>query len=110
NHSAFRLTKFQVARFLFFFRPNTPFGIRGVSTPRSFAIGACLVNAVVAMGRRNTQHGPNLQRKQRLTPLARVRSTGTLPWLGFDRVQPNRSALPGKHCRINALDGVASTV
>jgi len=34
---------------------------------------------------------------------------GTLPWLGFDRVQPNRSLLPGKHCRINALDGVAST-
>jgi len=25
--------------------------------------------------------------------LARVRSSGTLPWLGFDRVQPNRSLL-----------------
>jgi hypothetical protein len=33
-----------------------------------------------------------------------------LPWLGFDRVQPNRWVLPGKHYRINALDGVASTV
>ena len=31
-------------------------------------------------------------------------------WLGFDRVQPNRSLLPGKHRRINALDGVASSV
>ncbi len=41
--------------------------------------------------------------------LARVRSAGTLPWLGFDRGQPNRSLLPRKHCRINALDGVAST-
>jgi hypothetical protein len=38
-----------------------------------------------------------------------VRSVGTLPWLGFDRVLPNRWVLPEKHCRINALDGVAST-
>jgi hypothetical protein len=30
-----------------------------------------------------------------------VRSAGTLPWLGFDRVQPNRSVLKGKYCRIN---------
>jgi len=47
--------------------------------------------------------------KTKAKSLARVRSLGTLPWLGFDRVQPNRSLLPGKHCRINALDGVAST-
>jgi hypothetical protein len=39
----------------------------------------------------------------------KVRSAGTLPWLGFDRVPPNRWVLPEKHCRINALDGVAST-
>jgi hypothetical protein len=47
--------------------------------------------------------------KTKAKSLARVRSAGTLPWLGFDRVQPNRSLLPGKYCRINALDGVAST-
>jgi hypothetical protein len=40
--------------------------------------------------------------KTKAKSLARVRSVGTLPWLGFDRVQPNRSLLPGKHCRINA--------
>jgi hypothetical protein len=33
---------------------------------------------------------------------------GTLPWLGFDRVEPNRSLLTGGHCRINTLVGVAS--
>src|SRR6266850_2357821 len=48
--------------------------------------------------------------KTKAKSLARVRSAGTLPWLGFDRGQPNRSLLPRKHCRINALDGVASTV
>jgi len=41
---------------------------------------------------------------------ASIESNGTLPWLGFDREQPNRSLLPGKQCRINALDGVASTI
>jgi hypothetical protein len=46
--------------------------------------------------------------KTKAKSLARVRSVGTLPWLGSDRVQPNRSILPRKHCRINALDGVAS--
>src|SRR6266850_7136605 len=60
----------------------------------------------------STQHSSRtrLALKTKAKPLARVRSAGTLPWLGFDRGQPNRSLLPGKHCRINALDGVASTV
>jgi hypothetical protein len=58
-----------------------------------------------------TQHSVRTQLavKTRLIPLARVRSAGTLPSLGFDRVRPNRCVLPGKHSRINALDGVAST-
>src|SRR6267142_2569539 len=34
--------------------------------------------------------------KTKAKSLARVRSAGTLPWLGFDRGQPNRSLLPGK--------------
>src|SRR6267142_3665085 len=60
----------------------------------------------------STQHSSRtrLALKTKAKSLARVRSAGTLPWLGFDRGQPNRSLLPGKHCRINALDGVASTV
>ena len=60
---------------------------------------------------RSTQHlgRTRLALKTMVKSLARVRSAGTLPWLGFDQVQPNRSLLPGKHCRINALDGVAST-
>jgi len=41
--------------------------------------------------------------------LARVRSAGTVSWPGFDRIQPQSSLLAGKHCRIYALDGVAST-
>jgi hypothetical protein len=59
----------------------------------------------------STQHSgrTRLALKTKARSLARVRSAGTLPWPGFDRVQPNRSLLPGKHCRINALDGVAST-
>jgi hypothetical protein len=59
----------------------------------------------------STQHlgRTRLALKTKAKSLARVRSAGTLPWLGFDGVQPNRSLLPGKHCRINALDGVAST-
>jgi hypothetical protein len=47
--------------------------------------------------------------KTKAKSLAKVRSAGTVPWLGFYRGPPNRSALPGKHCRINALDGVASS-
>ena len=60
----------------------------------------------------STQHSSRtrLALKTKAKSLARVRSVGTLPWPGFDREQPNRSLLPGKHCRINALDGVASTV
>src|SRR5262245_55707333 len=58
----------------------------------------------------NTQLEPNLHRKQRLRALARVRSAGTPPWLGFEGVQPNRGVHLGKHCRINPWDGVASTV
>jgi len=59
----------------------------------------------------STQHSnrTRLALKTKAKSLARVRSAGTLPWLGFDRGQPNRSLLPGKDCRINALDGVAST-
>src|SRR5712664_3562487 len=59
----------------------------------------------------STQHSSRtrLALKTKAKSLARVRSAGTLPWLGFDRGQPNRSLLPGKYCRINALDGVAST-
>jgi hypothetical protein len=59
----------------------------------------------------STQHSrrTRLALKTKAKSLARVRSAGTLPWLAFDRVQPKGSLLPGKHCRINALDGVAST-
>src|SRR5882724_9284699 len=59
----------------------------------------------------STQHSSRtrLALKTKAKSLPRVRSAGTPPWLGFDRGQPNRSLLPGKHCRINALDGVAST-
>lgn|SRR5690242_616103 len=60
----------------------------------------------------STQHSVRTQLilKTKAESLAGVRSAGTLPWLGFDRAQPNRSLLSGKHCRINSLDGVASTV
>src|SRR5260370_2448053 len=59
----------------------------------------------------STQHSSRtrLALKTKAKSLARVRSAGTLPCLGFDRGRPNRSLLPGKYCRINALDGVAST-
>jgi hypothetical protein len=50
----------------------------------------CLVNAAVSMGRRNTELEHTLYWKQKLKSLARHRPTGTLPWVGFDRVQPNR--------------------
>src|ERR1700693_283308 len=33
--------------------------------------------------------------KTKAKSLARVRSAGTRPWLGFDRVQPNGSLAPG---------------
>jgi len=43
------------------------------------------------MGRRNTQVEPDLPLKTKAKSLARVRSAGTLTWLGFDRAQPNRT-------------------
>src|SRR5208282_3838000 len=46
--------------------------------------------AVISMGRRNTKLEPSWHGKQKLNSLARVRPAGTLPWLGFHRVQPNR--------------------
>jgi hypothetical protein len=39
-----------------------------------------------------------------------VYSAGTLPWLGFERVQAKQILLTQKLSRINALDSVASTV
>jgi len=48
--------------------------------------------------------------KTKAKSLGRVRSAGTPPGLGFDQMRSNRSVLLGKHCRINALYGVASTV
>jgi hypothetical protein len=35
--------------------------------------------------------------KTKAEALIRVRSVGTLPWLGFDRAQANRSLLPKKN-------------
>ena len=60
----------------------------------------------------STQHSgrTRLALKTKAKSLAGVRSAGTLPWLGFYRVQPNRLLLLEKHCRMNSLDGVASTV
>src|SRR6266852_4261870 len=51
----------------------------------------------------STQHSArtHLALKTRAEIAREVRSVGTLPWLGFDRVQPNRSVLQGKYCRIN---------
>ena len=46
----------------------------------------------------STQHSSRTRRalKTKAKSLARVRSAGTLPWLGFDRGQPNRPLLLGK--------------
>jgi len=46
----------------------------------------------------STQHSSRtrLALKTKAKPLARVRSAGTLPWLGSDRGQPNKSFLLGK--------------
>ena len=59
----------------------------------------------------STQHlgRTRLALETKAKSLARVRSAGTLPWLGFDRVQSNKWVLSAKRGRINALDGVAST-
>jgi len=45
---------------------------------------------VVSIGRRNTKLEPTWHWKRKPKSLARVRPAGTLPWLGFDRVQPYR--------------------
>jgi hypothetical protein len=37
----------------------------------------------------------------KLKTLASVDQPDTLPWLGFDRVQPTKSVLQGKYRRIN---------
>jgi hypothetical protein len=59
-----------------------------------------------------TQHSARTQLPliTSLKSLVGARSTRSLPWLGFDRRQPNRSVLSGKPCRMNLFDGVASTV
>src|SRR5277367_3884207 len=61
-----------------------------------FWLERVLINAVVSMGRRNTQLEPNLQWKQRLKSLARVRSAGTLLRLGFDQVQRKQMGSSGE--------------
>src|SRR5882762_10417512 len=60
---------------------------------------------------RSTQHSSRtrLTLKTKVKSLTRVDQRETLPWLGFDRGQPNRLLLPEKPCRIKVLDGVAST-
>jgi len=60
----------------------------------------------------STQHPDRTQfaSKAKAKSLAEVKTTRALPWLGFDRVQPNRPVPPGKHCRISAMDSVASTI
>ena len=47
------------------------------------------------MGRRNTQVECSLHWKTKAKSLARVRSIGTLAWLGFERVRPIRALLRG---------------
>src|SRR5216683_6137850 len=51
----------------------------------------------------STQHSSRtrLALKTKAKSLARVRSAGTLPWLGFARAQPNGSVPQGKYCRVN---------
>ena len=77
------------------------------------ATGACASSTPDKSGGLNgsMQHSSRTRLALRTKPksLVRVKSAGTPPWLGFDRVQPNGSLLPGKHWRINVLDGVAST-
>jgi hypothetical protein len=68
------------------------------------------ITRVVSIGSMQHSGRSRFALKTKARSLARVRAAETLPWLGFDRVRPNRSLPPGKHCRINALDGVASTV
>jgi hypothetical protein len=51
----------------------------------------------------STQHSGRAQLalKTKSKSLARVRSAGTLSWLGFGRVMPNRSILSEKQYQIN---------
>jgi len=42
------------------------------------------------MGRRNTKLEPAWHWKQKLKSLVEVRPAGTLLWLGFGQVEPNR--------------------
>jgi hypothetical protein len=51
----------------------------------------------------STQHSArtHLGLKTKAKIARQLRSAGTLPWLGFDRVQPNRSVLQRKQRRIN---------
>ena len=60
----------------------------------------------------STQHSARtrLVLKTKAKSLGMARSDRTWPWLGFDQVQANRPVLPWKDYRINALEGVASTV
>src|SRR5580692_4362151 len=60
-------------------------------------------------GSRQHSARTRLALKTKAKSLARVRSTETPTWLSFDRVQPNRSVLPGNYRQSNALDGVAAT-
>src|SRR5579863_4236445 len=52
------------------------------------------ISRVVSMGRCNTRR-TGLALRTKAKTLARVRSARTLPWLGFDRVQPNGTLDPG---------------
>jgi hypothetical protein len=55
------------------------------------------------------QHEVHLQELQKLESFARLDSNGTLPCLGLiDYSRPVRFSR-GKYCRMNGLDGVAST-
>jgi hypothetical protein len=65
---------------------------------------------VVSMGGRNTQLEPNLHKKQRLKPLARVDQPEHCPAQVLTEYSQTEGILLGKHYRINVLDGVASTV
>jgi hypothetical protein len=60
----------------------------------------------------STQHlgRTQLALKTKAKSLAQIKTARALPWLGFERVEPNGWILPGKHCRTSAIDGVASTV
>jgi hypothetical protein len=64
---------------------------------------------MVSMGRRNTKPEVYLQESQKLNAFTSVESNGTLPWLGLIESSRTVRFSREKHCRINRLDGVAST-